>query len=192
MVEVRDAQDVRPMKCAPRWYTPLIVVWTQVPVDLTNLLRLAYQVQGVIGSGKLDLSIWLCSEQAMLDLNITTRKKKKPTDVLSFRLLDVRSPGSRADAYFSCRRAYFLHASNTRAAIQGPLPRDSCECCSGRRLASFARPSFVVSLSSWEKSCFARNTLSESMISLSASQFWSFMPLSTCRSSRLSLDYGRC
>ena len=98
MVEVRDAQDVRPMTCAPRCYTFRIVVWTQVPVDLTNLLRLAYQVQGVIGSGKLDLSIWLCSEQAMLDLNITTRKKKKPTDVLSFRLLDVRSPGSRADA----------------------------------------------------------------------------------------------
>lgn len=189
MVEVRDAQDVRPMKCAPRWYTPLIVVWTQVPVDLTNLLRLAYQVQGVIGSGKLDLSIWLCSEQAMLDLNITTRKKKKPTDVLSFRLLDVRSPGSRADAR---RRAYFLHASNTRTPIQGPLSRDSCECCSGRRLASFARPSFVVSLSSWEKSCFARNTLSESTISLSASQCCSFMPLSTCRSSRLSLVYGRC
>jgi probable rRNA maturation factor len=63
------------------------------PLWTPRLARFCAKVLGAIGAADWEVSILLCDDDTITALNRRYRRKDSPTDVLSFRQGDTRSPG---------------------------------------------------------------------------------------------------
>jgi probable rRNA maturation factor len=66
------------------------------PISKTVVARRADAMLNALGLADRELSILLCSDAVIRDLNRRWRKKNRPTDVLAFAQLEARVPNDRA------------------------------------------------------------------------------------------------
>jgi len=88
-------------------------------LDTARLRRLANRMLGALGSDERELSILLVDDRRMQALNREHRKKDRPTDVLSFPLIDADAPASPllGDVVISLETALRQARSRKRALL---------------------------------------------------------------------------